>query len=1354
MATKNIEISVSDFDRHELEIDFEFDWGVLEDVKDITGRQFDDKNEVWHLKLNERNLVEFLSFCQKYDLTIKKDSVKELVGAVKKKAQEKYDKYEKNKELATKDEPNLDKVYGLRRGKSLYPFQRVAVEYVEENKKVLIGDQMGIGKDLALDCPLLTPNGWEKMENINVGDLVIGNNGKKTKVTGTYPQGKNEVFQLTFSDGATIKASGTHQWSVRLRSEKFRGKDFTKVKTTKELYNSELRDAAGNKKWFIPIVNPVKYSNVDNEELPIDPYLLGLLLGDGSLSINGINFTTSDKFLVNEVKKLISENSYLTKSGEYDYIISHKTYGERAPIHSQINELNLIGQRAHTKFIPQEYKHADVNSRLKVLQGLFDTDGTTKGSGVRYSSTSEDLCDDVQEIVRSLGGTATKHSRISGYTHNNEKKKGKRSYRLYIRFPNEFEPFQLPRKKEKLKNPQSRDPTRSIEKIEKAGKEKTKCISVATDDNLYVAKDFIVTHNTIETLGALEHLEKYPALIVCPASLKENWKNEVEDWLPSRRSVNVINASDDDPTFRRRVIIINYALLEKYKDTLLDKDWKMVVADESHYCFPYRTKVKTDKGTYEIGKIVEEKIGNKVLSYNFCTQQMEWKRITDRHEINNSNENLIKIKHENGELTCSENHKIYSITRNKWIKSKSIQENEELQVLQKEIQAGARKPRVLFKKMPQKEQNENKKMWLLPPEVRSSEKGKEHTRFLLKNLWSKEKIRGSRRKKENCKAGIKSEGGENNDRKNLQTLRRTFQVRNSRRKRKQGEKVLFPLVRPKMEDGATKTKKDIQKGKKKRNKKCRRLQKTRCFKKNEAKEPRSRISEESETGVSKVFRREPNLAQSKWWKRSTNRSTKEISKRAGVKRSHGTYNKNRTCKESVRESPSLLRSRHNSLSTGKSSSRSGWELSQVKKMEVFRPEKRKRVKSVRVESIKVLERGGRERDRKMQSQVSRLYDISVKDNQNYYANNVLVHNCKNEDANRTQNFKEISEDVPYKLLLSGTPITNRPSELISQLKILDVFEEEFGGWWEYVNAHCDAHRNNWGWDISGASNLEELHEKLISTCYIRRNKEDVLDQLPEKSRKVVKFDIENRSEYRKVENNIVQYFRDKALKDEEFQEKIENLPDFQKEKLKEQRVTKAMSKAIGAEHLVKLAELRKVTAKGKLKSITNWIDNFLKSEEKLILFAHHTAVCDAIEEKYDCLKITGEGPSEDRQGIVEKFQNDPEEKLIILNIAAGGEGITLTAASHVAFIELPWSPAAVDQAEARAHRLSQEEAVNIYYLLANDTIDEKVHRLIEKKRKVTSKVNAGKSLTEEDLNELEKESDITKGLIKELLEEN
>ncbi len=941
MASKNIEISVSDFDKHELEIDFKFDWGVLEDVKDITGRQFDDTNEVWHLKLNERNLVEFLSFCQKYDLTIKKDSVKELVGAVKQKAQKKYDKYEKNKELATKEEPDLNKVYGLKRGKSLYPFQRVAVEYVEENKKVLIGDHMGVGKAGPLSSKLATLSGWKKMKDIEVGNEIIGSNGKSTEVTGVYPRGKKEVYEIKFSD-TSVKCSGDHLWQVQRLNQKFRNGGH-RIKKTKELRN-DLRDTMGNRKWFIPIISqPVNYKKKD---VPVDPYVLGSILGDGSISKNNLKISSKDDDLISEIRNRTPKNVRIKSCKswkDYDYSVTTTTYKNQ--IFRKIRDLGLKNKISDKKFIPKKYKLNNVETRVEILQGLLDTDGTPSGSAFQYTSTSQRLAKDVQEIIWSLGGTARMSNRVTKYTHNGEKREGKRSYRLYARLPSEIEPFKLKRKKEKLKNPQNREPSRSIRSIEKVGREEVQCISVETEDNLYATDGFVLTHNTIETLGALEHLEKYPALIVCPASLKENWKNEVEDWLPSKRSVNIINASDDDPTFRRRVIIINYALLRKYKDTLLDKDWEMIVADESHY-------------------------------------------------------------------------------------------------------------------------------------------------------------------------------------------------------------------------------------------------------------------------------------------------------------------------------------------------------------------------------------------------------------------------LKNEDSLRAQNFKEISEDVPYKLLLSGTPITNRPSELISQLKILDVFEEEFGGWFEYVNRFCSAHRNNWGWDISGASNLEELHEKLISTCYIRRNKEDVLDQLPEKSRKVVKFDIENRSEYRKVENNIVQYFRDKALEDEEFQEKIENLPDFQKEKLKEQRATRAMSKAIGAEHLVKLAELRKVTAKGKLKPITNWIDNFLKSEEKLILFAHHTAVCDAIEEKYGCLKITGEVPSEDRQEIVEKFQNDPNEQLIILNIAAGGEGITLTAASHVAFIELPWSPAAVDQAEARAHRLSQEEAVNIYYLLANDTIDEKVHRLIEKKRKVTSKVNAGKSLTEEGLNELEKESDITKGLIKELLEES
>ena len=362
------------------------------------------------------------------------------------------------------------------------------------------------------------------------------------------------------------------------------------------------------------------------------------------------------------------------------------------------------------------------------------------------------------------------------------------------------------------------------------------------------------------------------------------------------------------------------------------------------------------------------------------------------------------------------------------------------------------------------------------------------------------------------------------------------------------------------------------------------------------------------------------------------------------------------------------------------------------------------------------------------------------------------HYLKNKKAQRTKAFKYLAKNVEHRILLSGTPVINRPEELISQLQILGVFKKEFGGFWQFTKKYCDGHKTRFGYDTSGASNLEELHEKLISTCYIRRNKEQVLTELPDKERQILKFDIVNRKEYDKVEEDVVRYLRDKALEDEEFQEKISDYSEFLQEKMKEREAAKAISKALAAEHLVKLSELRKVTVKGKMSPIASWIDDFLESGEKLVLFVHHKAIANALEERYDCLKITGSVPSEKRQDIVRKFQNDPDEKLIVLNIAAGGVGLTLTAASHVAFVELPWTPGAVDQAEDRLHRMGQKNAVNVYYLLAKDTIDERVYDMINNKRKITAQVNAGKSIEDLDtIEEAEAKSSITKGVIEDLI---
>ncbi len=309
------------------------------------------------------------------------------------------------------------------------------------------------------------------------------------------------------------------------------------------------------------------------------------------------------------------------------------------------------------------------------------------------------------------------------------------------------------------------------------------------------------------------------------------------------------------------------------------------------------------------------------------------------------------------------------------------------------------------------------------------------------------------------------------------------------------------------------------------------------------------------------------------------------------------------------------------------------------------------------------------------------------------------HVLKNIKAQRTEAAAELAKGVEIRLALTGTPVLNRPQELLSQLKILGRLDD-MGGFWKFAERYCAAQKTRWGWDFSGAAHLDELNEKLRSICYIRRDKATVLTELPAKQRSVISLDIDNRSEYQKVEKNLVKW-------------------------LVEQKGEKLAERAKYAEQLVKIEYLKQMAAQGKLAALFEWIESFLESGEKLVLFATHQNIIDAVAQRFGALKITGETPQEQRQKIVDKFQIDPETKLVVMNMRAGGVGLTLTAASNVAFFELGWTPADHSQAEDRCHRIGQQNSVNIWYLLANQTIDEEIYQLIEAKRKVVDVATEG-----------------------------
>ena len=343
------------------------------------------------------------------------------------------------------------------------------------------------------------------------------------------------------------------------------------------------------------------------------------------------------------------------------------------------------------------------------------------------------------------------------------------------------------------------------------------------------------------------------------------------------------------------------------------------------------------------------------------------------------------------------------------------------------------------------------------------------------------------------------------------------------------------------------------------------------------------------------------------------------------------------------------------------------------------------------------------------------------------------HKLKNNKAKRSKAVRKIVKangGIPYRLLLTGTPVVNQPSELINQLKILGVFKDTFGGWMEFTSRFCSRKEARFGkWDISGASNLDELHERLTGNCYIRRNKDDenILEELPDKQRTAVELEIDNRKEYNEVEENLADHLRDKYRKDPEFQKQIEHLSDPLQEAHKERHVEARVRRAMNAEHLVKINELRQKTSEGKMKEAKKWIRNFMDSGEPLLLFAHYKDTTEELANEFDCPKITGSVNPDRRGEIVEQFQNGDHD-LLVLNIEAGGVGITLTEASNVAFVELPWRWADVEQAEDRSFRFGQEDSVNVYFLLAGDTIDVEMAKLIKEKKMITDAVNKGKDV--------------------------
>ena len=309
------------------------------------------------------------------------------------------------------------------------------------------------------------------------------------------------------------------------------------------------------------------------------------------------------------------------------------------------------------------------------------------------------------------------------------------------------------------------------------------------------------------------------------------------------------------------------------------------------------------------------------------------------------------------------------------------------------------------------------------------------------------------------------------------------------------------------------------------------------------------------------------------------------------------------------------------------------------------------------------------------------------------------HYVKNPQAKRTQAVRRLAGSVVeggLKLALSGTPVLNHAEELVAQLRVIGRLED-FGSGAQFTRR------------FRGELSEERLHWHLRRRCFVRRLKSEVLPQLPAKRQVVVPVALSNTTEYRLAEEDVIAWLRSQPLDLRELDAKI--------------------AATLRAERLAQLGTLQRLAARGKLAAALTWIADFLASGEPLVVFARHVEVQEALLARFPAAAhIMGRDPAAAREAAVQAFQAPDGPQLLIGATRVAGQGITLTRASNVAFLELEWTPAMHDQAEDRCHRIGQRNAVTAWYLLAADTIDETMAELIQRKRGIVAAVTDGRQL--------------------------
>ena len=589
----------------EILVSFRYKQSIVDAIRLMPDRYYDAKNREWHLSYDCLSALQKALPDEEFNIEGKPIDNKRYGEKIIEKH------YELPKGLKTK----------------LYSYQEEGFNEMMNFDKFLLLFEMGLGKAQPLYSKLLTPNGYINMGEVKLGDEVFGEDGKSHKVIGVFPQGKKDVYEITFSDGSKCRCSDEHLWKVYTKRTSY-------ILTLEEIINKGLyrkyyhaKHGRYYNEWKfkIPITQPIEF---EQKYVKINPWLLGVILGDGSISNKHLHITNTELDIISKINNIVVNDgmTFRKTKHKFDYYIGSN--GSPNKYISYMNELGLMGKKSESKFIPDIYKYNSTSVRLEVLRGLIATDGYISKNIIQYSTSSKQLAEDIVFLVQSLGGTCSCNEHEAFYTYKGEKKRGLNNFELVIKMPNDLDLIQTEKQKKQYKGTRHTSVYRSIRKIEYIGEEECQCIMVDNPSHLYLTDNMVVTHNTVCSIAtALKRKElngiKH-CLIVCGVnSIKFNWQEEIKihtgmdsiilgarknkkgvievksnkDKLEDLDNLNEFFIITNIETFRDKKI------KDKLKKLVDKKVIEMIVFDECHKC--KQPQAQQTKGLMSVAKNVK-----------------------------------------------------------------------------------------------------------------------------------------------------------------------------------------------------------------------------------------------------------------------------------------------------------------------------------------------------------------------------------------------------------------------------------------------------------------------------------------------------------------------------------------------------------------------------------------------------------------------------------------------------------------------------------------------------------------------------------------------------------------------------